>query len=53
MIPTFAAPMGPRNGRPERVKAALAAIIDIISESFSLSCDSRVQNTCVSFLKFL
>ena len=34
-IPIFAAPSGPINGKPERVMAALAAIIEITSESFS------------------
>ena len=35
--PTLAAPIGPINGTPDKVKAAEQAIIETISGSFSLS----------------
>ena len=49
--PTRAAPIGPRNGRPDSVSAADAATMPTISGSFSRSCDSTVTTTWVSFLK--
>jgi hypothetical protein len=38
------------NGRPEIVSAAEAATIATMSGSFSMSCDSTVTMTWVSFL---
>ena len=52
-IPIFAAPKGPINGKPDKVSAALVAIIATISESFSWSWDNTVHITWVSFLKSL
>ena len=49
--PTRAAAIGPRNGTPDSVSAADAATMPTMSGSFSMSCDSTVTTTCVSFLK--
>ena len=49
--PTRAAPIGPRNGTPEIVRAAETATIATISLSFSRSWLRTVAMTCVSFLK--
>ena len=51
MKPTRAAPIGPKNGTPLIVSAAEAATIARMSGSFSPSCASTVQMTCVSLLK--
>ena len=51
--PILIAPSGPKNGKPDKVNAALAATIATTSESFSWSCDNTVQVTWVSFLKSL
>ncbi len=49
--PTRAAPIGPRNGAPERVSAAEAAIMPRMSGSFSRSWLRTVTMTWVSCLK--
>ena len=51
--PTRAAPIGPKNGTPEIVKAADAPIMATISGLVSISCDKTVHITCVSHLNSL
>jgi len=50
-LPTRTAPIGPRNGMSERVRATEAALIAATSGSFSVSAESTKAMTWVSHLK--
>ena len=49
IYPTRHPLIGPKNGRPEMVNAAEAPTMATMSGSFSISWESTVQTTCVSF----